>query len=186
MTGGGRGSGVGTTLFKLHIIVLLTRLAGVEEDVKKLLVFLMHGRKYALGLSSIDRVIRMVDVTPLPHAPEIVSGVINLHGRVIPVFDIRRRFGLPERPTDLNDQMIVARASDWTVSLVVENIEGVMQVPRDQILPPEQVLQSMEYVEGTFTIGSDIVFIHDLDTFLSLDEKQRLDRALLDDPGVAE
>src|SRR5271157_2301250 len=74
-------------------------------------VFTLDGLFYAVSLSVVSRVIRAVEITPLPKAPSIVLGVINLGGRIIPVVNIRKRFRLPERELELTDQLIVARAS---------------------------------------------------------------------------
>ena len=61
------------------------------------MVFTLDRQRYALPLSVVERVVRMIEITPVPHTPDIVLGVINAQGRVIPVVDIRRRFRLPTR-----------------------------------------------------------------------------------------
>jgi len=77
-------------------------------ETLQLIVFTLDAQRYALHLSAVERAIRMVEITPLPKAPEIVIGVVNIHGAVIPVLNIRKRFRLPEREPDLGDQLIVA------------------------------------------------------------------------------
>ena len=66
----------------------------------QLIVFTLNEQRYALYLSVVERIVRIVRITPLPKAPEIVSGVINVAGRIIPVLDTRKRFRLPERGLD--------------------------------------------------------------------------------------
>ncbi len=73
-------------------------------------VFGLDEHSFALRLSAVVRVVRAVEVTPLPRAPEIVLGVINVQGRITPVFDVRKRFRLPAREISLSDQFIIARA----------------------------------------------------------------------------
>ena len=80
-------------------------------DTSHYVVFTLDGLFYAVSLSAVSRVIRAVEITPLPKAPPIVLGVINLGGRIIPVVNIRKRFLLPERELELTDQLIVACAS---------------------------------------------------------------------------
>ena len=63
----------------------------------QLLVFALGDQRCALYLPVVDRVVRMVEITPLPKAPDIVLGVVNVHGEVIPVINVRKRFGLPQR-----------------------------------------------------------------------------------------
>ena len=72
----------------------------------RLVHFNFDDQKYALFLSAVVRIIRVVEITGLPKAPEIVLGVINMHGLIIPVFDIRKRFRLPQREIQLDHQLI--------------------------------------------------------------------------------
>jgi len=77
----------------------------------QLVVFTLDDRRYGLALSAVERAVRMVDVTPLPQAPQIVLGVVNVQGRVVPVVNLRRRFRLPERDFALADQLLIARTA---------------------------------------------------------------------------
>ena len=85
------------------------------ENVR-LVVFLLDDRCFGLHLDAVDRVLPAVDITPLPKAPEIVLGLINVKGKVTPVLDVRRRFRLEEREVGLQDHFIVARTSRRTVA----------------------------------------------------------------------
>jgi purine-binding chemotaxis protein CheW len=74
----------------------------------QLVVFTLELQRYALPLARVQRVVRMMEVTPLPEAPGIVLGVIDLEGKIIPVMSMRKRFGLSEPEASLDDQLIVA------------------------------------------------------------------------------
>jgi purine-binding chemotaxis protein CheW len=117
-------------------------------------------------------------MTPLPKAPEIVIGVINIQGRIIPVFNIRRRFHLPEREIELSDQLIIANTARRTVALVVDTVDGVIERLSEEVTPADQVLPRIEYVEGIVKLENGLVLIHDLDKFLSIDEEAKLDEAV--------
>ena len=78
------------------------------EKLNQLVVFFLNEQKYALYLPAVERVVSAIEVTPLPQAPDNVLGIINVMGKVIPVVNIRKRFGLPEREIDLSDQFIIA------------------------------------------------------------------------------
>src|SRR5277367_233894 len=73
------------------------------SQASHLVVFDLEEQRYALRLSAVEQVVRAVEITPLPKAPEIIRGVVNVHGRVVPVYHIRARFRLPEREIDLSD-----------------------------------------------------------------------------------
>jgi len=144
----------------------------------RLVSFNLDDQKYALFLSAVIRIIRVVEITRLPKAPEIVLGVINMHGLVIPVFDIRKRFRLPPRDTQLDDQMIVASTSKRTVALLVDSVNDVIDIPEEKIIAGKKILPGMEYVEGVVKTEDGMILIHDLETFLSLHEGKALDEAL--------
>lgn len=145
---------------------------------RQLLVVRLGEQLIALHLAAVERVVRMVEITPLPKAPEIVSGVVNVQGRIIPVVNIRRRFRLPEREFALSDQLIVAHTSVRAVALVVDAVSGVIEYPKEEIIACDAVVPGMEYVAGVVKLRDGLTLIHDLDTFLSLEEARSLDEAM--------
>lgn len=148
------------------------------KNSSSLVVFLLEHRRYALILSTVQRIVHVVDIVPLPKAPEIVLGVINVNGRVIPVLDIRKRFRLPEREINLTDHLIIATSLQKTVALLVDTVIGVIQHSAAEQIPADRVLSGMEYVRGVVKLEDGLVLIHDLDTFLSLGEQKVMDNAL--------
>ena len=147
-------------------------------ETAKLLIFTLEGQRYALALATVERVIRPVEVTPLPKSPEIVPGIINIHGTIVPVFDVRKRFRLPEKEIGAGDQMIVARTSSRTVSFGVDGVDGLQEIPQEEIVPHGEIHPGLEYVEGVVKLADGMALIHDLERFLSADEGKKLDKAL--------
>jgi purine-binding chemotaxis protein CheW len=148
------------------------------KRLRKLVTFNLDDRKFALYVSAVQRMIRVVEVTALPKAPEIVVGIINLQGTVISVFDIRMRFRLPAREVRIDDQMIIATTAKRTVALLVDSVNGVIEIPEEEIIAAEQILPNLEYVEGVVKNEDGMILIHDLERFLSLPEEKALDEAL--------
>jgi purine-binding chemotaxis protein CheW len=144
----------------------------------RIVVFTLDDQRYGLALSAVGRVIRMVAVTPLPQAPVIVLGVINMQGKVLPVLDVRQRFRLPARDLALTDQVIIARTARRTVALVTDRVAGLVEYTADQVAAPRDIVPGVEHVEGVVKLGDGMVLIHDLDRFLSLDEEEALDGAI--------
>lgn len=149
----------------------------------QLVVFLVEGQRYALPLLTVSRILPMVAVSPLPKSPAIALGVINLHGQVIPVLDIRRRFGLPAREHGVTAHLMVARTSRRTQALVVDEVLGVREVAAEAVTPPGAVLPGIGHVAGIAALADGLLFIHELETVLSLDEERRLMDALEELPG---
>ncbi len=143
-----------------------------------LLVFTIDEQRYALHLHAVERVASAVEVTPLPKAPEIVHGVVNVQGRVIPVVNIRKRFRLPEKETDLSDQLIIANTSKRPVALLTDGASGVIEQFEEGVVTSEEILPGMEYVEGVVKLEDGMILIHNLDKFLSLEEEETISNQL--------
>jgi purine-binding chemotaxis protein CheW len=146
--------------------------------LNKLVVFTLDEQRYALHLGSVERVVRTVEVTALPKAPQIILGVINIHGKIIPVINIRKRFCLPERELEINDRLILAHTRKREVVLVVDTVTDVIESPEVKTTATEKIAPNIDYIEGITKIDDGIILIHDLEKFLSLDEEQTLDYAL--------
>lgn len=138
--------------------------------------FMLDEQNYALRLSSVQRVVHAVEVTPLPKAPDTILGIINVQGQVIPVFNTRKRFGLPEKEIGIRDQLLIARTSKRTVALLVDSTGGVIECSGQEVVSDKTILPSMEYVEGVIKLKDGMIIIHNLDSFLSLEEEKKLDK----------
>lgn len=144
----------------------------------QLLVFILDEKRYAIHLQSVERVVAAVEITPLPEEIDMVTGVINIHGQVIPVLNIRKRFRLSERAIDLDDNIIVVNGARRDSAFVVDAVQGVIQRSEEEISNAGGILSEMKYTEGAIKIDDDIVFVHDIDTALSREEKRRLETVL--------
>lgn len=149
-----------------------------REEADRLVVFTLDDRRFGLPLSSIERVVRIVEVTPLPKAPGIVLGIVNLRGRVIPVIDVRRRFRLPERAIALTDQLLIACTSRRPVALIADAVIGVLEYSRREAVPAGEVAPALQWIEGVVKLADGLILIHDLDTFLSIEEEANLTQAV--------
>lgn len=143
-----------------------------------LVVFRLDDQRYALALPIVERVLRMVEIVPFPKAPEIVSGAIDVQGQLLPVLNVRRRFRLPERGATSRDQLVIARTRRRRVVLAVDAVEGVIDPPAAERVPAAAVAPGLDYVRGVTRLEPHgLIFIHDLETFLSLDEERALETA---------
>lgn len=150
------------------------------SSVRQCVVFRLEEQRYALHLSQVERVVSMVAVSPLPQTPAVVVGVINYHGSVVPVLDLRPRFGFPPRELSLTDHLLLARTTRRMLALPVDEVLGVNEVPVEDVLAPSALLPGVGYVTGIVALADGLLFIHDLEALLSMDEEQRLTEALDD------
>lgn len=142
-----------------------------------ILVFTVDGGRYALRQEAVVEVAAAVSASPLPKAPAIVEGVINVRGVVVPVLDLRARFGLPAKATEPSDHLIIARAAGRLVAVRADRALGLAEVPDAEITPPERVSAGTEFVAGIARLPDGLVLIHDLVSFLTEAEGLALDAA---------
>ncbi len=136
--------------------------------------FELDEHRYALKLSDIIRVINVVSITPLPQAPGIVLGVINNHGQIIPVVNLRLRFNLPERQLELADRLIIARSPKRNVALLVDAVSGVIEILPSSISTASSILPDTKYIDGAIRLSDGLILVHDLAQLLSLEEESAL------------
>jgi purine-binding chemotaxis protein CheW len=155
------------------------RSADAGPRTREVLVFEVEGQRYGLPTADVRELVRAVAITPLPNAPGVIEGVVNVRGRVLPVLDVRARFRLPARPLDPSDHFIVAAAGPRGVILHVDGATHLALVDETSVQAPETLGPSATYVAGVAKLDDGLVLIHDLATFLSAAEAASLDEALL-------
>jgi purine-binding chemotaxis protein CheW len=154
----------------------------LSDPHAQLLTFELSARRLALRLEQLETIVRAVAITALPHAPAFIEGIINLRGRIVPVIDLRRRFGLPSQPLALDQSFIVTR-SGRTLALRVDRVHDVIAVPSDAIEAAELVLPGARHAAGVVRLPDGVIVIQDLEALLSSEEEARLVDALAaDDP----
>jgi purine-binding chemotaxis protein CheW len=138
----------------------------------------LRDQRFGLALESVERVIRMVEITPLPEAPEMILGIINVHGCVIPVFNLPRRLGLQELPTDSRHHLIIARTARRRLALLAEAAAGLDEFAASDWIAAGAIFPDLRHLKGVAKMPDGLVLIHDLEKFLSLEEEEQLDTAL--------
>lgn len=149
----------------------------MTTDLKAVL-FKLDERTFALRLENVDRIIRAVEITPLPKAPEIVLGIINLHGEVVPVVDLRKRFSLPSKNISPGDHIILVKTSRRKIGIVADITEGYKEISGEEIIDDKEIWNNIEYVEGVARISNELVLINNLEKFLNIEEEAQIDSAL--------
>ena len=144
-----------------------------------LVVFLVADRRFAVELERVQRVLRMVAVTPLPKAPDVILGVFDLHGELLPVASLRRRFRYSDRAVQSTDRLIVVKTQRRRIALAVDDVVGVQAIDYATISQADQLVPGLEYLHGIARLP-EIVLLHDVDALLSLDEETRTTAALAD------
>jgi len=144
----------------------------------QIVVFTLDEMVYALPLNTVNRIIHAVEIRKLPKAPDIIAGIINVHGQIIPVINVRKRFGLTTREISLGDQLIIADTGKRHVALWVDTVTGVQNIQAQQHISITETLPYAQYINGVVKVEDDLILIYDLEQFLNLEEETMLEKAL--------
>jgi len=142
------------------------------------LIFDVERHRYAVRADDVHAVLRATAIVSLPDAPPVVQGVIDYHGRILPVFDLRTRFGAARRPLQADEQFIVVLAAERMVALRTDRAVGLVRLDDASIHSLNAVSAAGQYVEGLATLPDGLVLIADVHAFLSASETMMLDDAL--------
>lgn len=151
---------------------------GVARGDAQLLTFTLEGGRYALPLEHVREVVRAALPARLPKAPAIVEGVLDLHGELVPLLDVRGRFGLSALPLDPSQHFVIAAIAGRAVAFAVDEALDLVRVANEAITAAAAVAADVEHVAGIAQLPDGLVVIYDLRAFLSADEVLGIDRAL--------
>jgi purine-binding chemotaxis protein CheW len=130
-------------------------------EIVQLLTFKLDEQEYALNIANVVQVVRMVALTRPPKAPDYMEGLFNLRGKIIPVINVRARYGLPTKPHDLDTQLLIAKANGHTMAITVDAVSEVLTLPVDCVEPPEAIGPEMEYLSAVGKVGDRLILILD-------------------------
>ena len=148
------------------------------EDTQKdrFLSFHLGKEEYGLEIRYVTEIIGMQKITALPDLADYVKGVINLRGKVIPVIDVRLRFGFNEIDYTERTCIIVTNIRSVTVGLIVDAVNEVLDIPESQIDPPPKVKKgdSSRFIQGLGKVGDSVKIILDVNKFLFEEELEKI------------
>ncbi len=152
--------------------------AVLDETIDQMISFAISEEDYGVDIQTVKEVIRHREITRLPKAPPFVKGVINLRGDVIPIVDLRERFGMEQQEyTDMTRVMVV-EVGGRSIGMVVDSVSHVLRIEQDQIEPPPPCVGkiSEEYIRGVGKVAEKLIVLLNIDKILSEDEKTELDK----------
>ena len=143
---------------------------------QQLVVFDLANEHYGVNIAAVESIIKLQAITVVPHAPRFVEGVTNLRGKVLPVIDLRKRFGLAASAPTKASRIIVIEVLGATMGVVVDGVSEVLRVNMDTIEPPSPLVTTAEsaFITGIAKIGERLVILLDLGRVLSTQEAESL------------
>lgn len=146
------------------------------SQIKQLVTFSLGQEEFGVDILKVQEIIRMVEITKVPKAPDFVEGVINLRGKVIPVVDLRRRFGMTQAEHSKDTRIMVVDICKTITGFIVDSVSEVLRIPADTIEPPPPVVAGIEseYINGVGKLEDRLLILLDLDKVLSGEEINQL------------
>lgn len=146
------------------------------KELLQLVTFRLGNEEFSLDILRVQEIIRHMELTRVPKTPDFVEGVINLRGRVIPVLDLRRRFGLPADAKTSETRIIVVDVDNKTVGLKVDAVSEVLRLPADTVEPAPAIVTGAEsdYIKGVGKLDGRLLILLDVERILSRTERDAL------------
>ncbi|WIW70942.1 chemotaxis protein CheW [Anaerosinus gibii] len=138
-------------------------------------VFRFAKEEYALPITKVKSIIKLLPITKMPNAPLFVEGIINLRGEIIPIVDLRPRFNLSIQPATDESRIIIVDINQQMVGIIVDCVDEVIRVPMDDIdLPPAAARLDTTYITGICKYNLRLITLLDIDKVLTQDEVKDL------------
>jgi len=149
----------------------------MDKDIQ-LVGFRIGRETFGLPISTVREIVRVPEITSVPNAPDYIEGVINLRGRIIPVVDLRKRFGEPVTEPSKKNRIVVIEMEQRVIGLIVNSASEVLRIPPSEIEAPNNVFQEGElnYITGVGKLNGRLVILLDLNRVLQRGELRQLDQ----------
>jgi purine-binding chemotaxis protein CheW len=149
-------------------------MSGAAQGLDKYILFSVAGTTYALPSSEVRHMEMIEGITRVPNAPSFIDGVVFSRGQVVPVVNLRARFGFERAPFDLRSRLLVVQSGARQIGLVADTAREFVNIPADAIQSPNEALAGMSgrYVEGIASMGDRLVLVLSLDRILNFAEAQ--------------
>jgi purine-binding chemotaxis protein CheW len=145
-----------------------------EEGGKRhrYLSFFVENEQYGIEISHINEIIAMMKITHVPRTPDFVEGVINLRGSIIPIVDIRGKFGLERKEHDMNTAIIINEVNGVNIGFIVDRVEDVLTFDEKDLREPPKFGSHIDtsYIQGVAEVGSGVILILDMEKVFEDDE----------------
>lgn len=147
-----------------------------SKEVLQLVTFRLGKEEFSMDILKVQEIIRIMDLTRVPRTPDFIEGVINLRGRVTPVLDLRKRFGLPADEKTNETRIIVVDIDNRTVGLKVDAVSEVLRLPADTVEPPPSLITGAEsdYIKGVGKLDGRLIILLDVSKILSRSERDAI------------
>jgi purine-binding chemotaxis protein CheW len=141
------------------------RAAGSNNELLQLVSFKVEGEEFGVEILKVQEIIRMLEITHVPNTPPFIDGILNLRGKVIPIMDLRSRFGMPRKEHDKNSRIVVVDLGGRIIGFVVDSVNEVLRIPKSVTEAPPPIIAGInaEYITAVGKLEDRLLILLDLD-----------------------
>ncbi|MBX3395211.1 MAG: chemotaxis protein CheW [Phycisphaerae bacterium] len=141
--------------------------------------FRIGNEEYGVDIMRVQEIILLGHITKMPEVPDYIRGLINLRGHVIPIVDLRTRFGLPRGQSDEHTRIIVVNVGDKTMGIVVDAVNEVLRIGAEQLEPAPSSIAGIDhaYIKGLIKFESKLLILLDIHAILTREDDAQIDKA---------
>ena len=149
-----------------------------DSQLLQLVTFVVGNEEFAIPILCVQEINRMMDITRVPHSPDFIEGVINLRGKIIPVMDLRKRFGLGQLENTSDARIIVIEVAARVIGFTVDRVNEVLRINADIVDPPPPMVCGIDsdYVQGVGKLDDRLLILLHLDRLFSEEDLQQVDQ----------
>jgi purine-binding chemotaxis protein CheW len=143
---------------------------------RQLVIFSLGDELYGVDIAAVEGIIKMQAIMAVPHAPPFVEGVTNLRGKVLPVIDLRKRFGLNASQATRDSRIVTVEVAGLKVGMVVDGVSEVLRVSEEAIVPPSPLVTTVDsaFITGIAKVADRLIILLDLGQVMSVEEQAQL------------
>ncbi|MDR3573931.1 MAG: chemotaxis protein CheW [Anaerolineaceae bacterium] len=145
---------------------------------KQLVVFELANEYYGVDISAVESIIKLQAITVVPHAPSFVKGVTNLRGKVMPVIELHKRFGLANAEPTKDSRIVVVSVGSTEAGLIVDGVSEVLTIQDQNVEPAPHMTTTVDsgFITGIAMLDQRLIILLDLGKILSLQEQDKLEQ----------
>ncbi|GAB1372126.1 chemotaxis protein CheW [Candidatus Kapaibacterium sp.] len=147
-----------------------------QDDILQLVSFNIGEEEFGVDILKVQEIIRLVEITRVPNAPDFVEGVINLRGKVIPVIDLRKRLGLSSIAANSDTRIVVVEIDTKIIGFLVDCVNEVLRISKSITEPPPAIIAGIDadYITAIGKLEDRILILLDLEKILTTTDRNEL------------
>ncbi len=144
--------------------------------LQQLVIFKIADETFGIGITDIFQIINPQEIFKVPNTPPFIEGLLNLRGKVLTVFNLRKRFNMPDKENDDSTKILIVNSNDMLLGFIVDSVSEIVKVPDEDIEPAPETLTSFDkrFLSGVAKLGEKLILMLNLEKVLTPDEELQI------------